>query len=281
MTGQDQPRRRPAPRPLGLSPGALIATAAAGVLLVAFAVGLAGSPVAIAGALLAALVLAAAALAVSRRQRRATRPRRATIKSMTTPPAQPARHGTPEPVAPPLASGGATEGVAHDLALEAVRQLHAPAAAVLVPRGRRLVSAASAGDWALARRIQHEHDTAGAPPGSRPLSAAPAEGTEGAPPEFPLDDFLPRLLGLYSRAVPFERWHELSDVPPALLPLAALADRGAAVAVALRHRRRLAGLWLLARRPGDQAYSDAELGTLEQMARQAGPALAKTLSRDA
>jgi GAF domain-containing protein len=152
--------------------------------------------------------------------------------------------------------------------------------AVLVPRGRRLVSAGSAGDWALARRIQREHDAAALPPGVQPLNAAAATGAEAEAPEFPLDDFLPRLLGLYSRAVPFERWHDLADVPPALLPLVALADRGAAVAVAVRHRRRLAGLCVLARRPANQAYTDAELGTLEHLARQAAPGLAKALTNE-
>jgi GAF domain-containing protein len=161
-----------------------------------------------------------------------------------------------------------------------VRQLRAPAAAVLVPRGRRLVAAASAGDWALARRIQREHDAATAPPGAQPPAAASPHDREAEPPEFPVDDVMPRLLALYPRAVPFERWHELADVPPALLPLVALADRGAAVAVALRHRQRLAGLWVLARRAGDQAYTDAELGTLERLAQQAGPALAKALAGD-
>jgi hypothetical protein len=168
--------------------------------------------------------------------------------------------------------------LAHDLAAEAVRDLHAPAAAVLVPRGRRLISAGTAGDWGLARRIQQEHDATDAAPGMRPPSA-PDSGNDD-PPEFALDDMLPRLLGLYPRALPFERWHELGDVPPALLPLVALADRGAAVAVALRHRRRLAGLWVLARRPGDQRYTDAELLTLERLAQQAAPALARALPRD-
>jgi hypothetical protein len=268
-----------------------------GALLVAVAVALAGSPVAIAAALLAAVVLAGLGLVghvLERRlMRRAQVAGRATIWEVPAPP-EPKREAASEAQDDRMAPNPTddlttatpatvpTAPVARDLALEAVRELHAPAAAVLVPRGRRLVPAASAGDWALARRIQREQDAAAAPPGTSPVSAASATGSENGdePPEFPLDDFLPRLLGLYPRAVPFERWHELGDVPPALLPLVALADRGAAVAVTLRHRRRLAGLWVLGRRSGGRTYSDAELGRLERLAQRAAPALAKAMNGD-
>jgi hypothetical protein len=264
------------------------------VLLVAVAVALAGSPVAVTTALLLAAVLAGLGLAghvLERRlMRRAPVAGRATIWEVPAPP-EPKREAAPEAPDDRTAASSSGEAgaatpamvpsapVARDLALEAVRELHAPAAAVLVPRGRRLVPAATAGDWALARRIQREQDAAAAPPGTSPVRAASASSSENGdePPEFPLDDFLPRLLGLYPRAVPFERWHELGDVPPALLPLVALADRGAAVAVTLRHRRRLTGLWILGRRPGGQAYSDAELGRLERLAQRAAPALAKAM----
>jgi len=293
---------------MGLGWSTLAITAAAGALLVAVSVGIAGSVVAIAGALLIATALGVLSLVVKRVGLGGTRPRTIRVRpsERRPPPAtssgadrkvereirrESSRDdesdldlaGTPVdgPWSPDVTLGGAfaaaVTGMADELAQEAVHQMRAPAAAVLVARGRRLVPAGSAGDWALAKRIQLEYDTADSDPtGSAMLQV---DAGEGAPPELALDDFLPRLLGLYPRAVPMERWHELTDAPGALLPLAALADRGAAVAVALRHRRRLAGLWVLARRPGNRAYTDAELGTLERLARQAGPGLAAALER--
>jgi hypothetical protein len=175
---------------------------------------------------------------------------------------------TPAGVGPDLAA------VAGRLAQDAARRLGAPAAAVLVPNGRRLTAAGTAGDWRLARQLQAEGDAAAAAAPWRP-SGAPSPD----PPELPLDDHLPQVLALYPRAVPLERWHELEDVPAALLPLLALADRAAAVAVPLGHRGRLAGLCVVARRPAGPAYADAALAALERLARAAAPALAAALAQ--
>jgi hypothetical protein len=159
--------------------------------------------------------------------------------------------------------------VAGRLAQDAARRLGAPAAAVLVPNGRRLTAAGTAGDWRLARQRQAEGDAAAAAAPWRP-SGAPSPD----PPELPLDDHLPQVLALYPRAVPVERWQELSDVPGVLLPLAALADGGVGAAVALSHRGRLAGLCVVARRPPGRAYSSGDLAALERLARAAAPELA-------
>ena len=296
----------------GLSLATLAATAAAGALVVAIAVGTAGSPVAVTIALLVSLLLAGGALAAARAERRwrLAHPR-ATIQeagATTAPPRVPdaedvqrstSRPTPPPPVAlpapgpPPIPTlpsvpwepvgvAAAVAAVARELAQEAVERLRAPAAAVLVPLGRKLVPAGSVGDWGFARRLQREAAAAeaGEGEGALPPAGGGGDSDEAAadPPEFPVDDLLPRLLSLYGQPMPLERWRELEDVPPPLLPLVALADRGAGVAVTLRHRRRLTGLWVLARRPRGHPYSDAELGALERLARRAGPALAKAMA---
>ena len=264
-------------------------TAAAGALLVALGMSLAGSAVAVAVALVWAALLAGVGLLAERARRRAKgrsgRPRAELVTEVLPPPAPtPQGQAAPTPGAAPAGARAlsALQGLPglHALAVllaeEAMSRLRAPAAAVLVQHGRRLVAAGSAGDWALARRLQHEATRAETE--SDPAPLAGPDATDDEPPEFPLDEHLPRLLGLYPRAVPVERWRELRDAPGELLPLVALADRGAGVAVALRHRQRLAGLWVLARRPAGELYSDAELATLEQMARQAAPELARALA---
>jgi hypothetical protein len=162
--------------------------------------------------------------------------------------------------------------IAAEMARTSLHHIDAPAAAVLVPSGGRLVPAGSAGDWAAARR---EHQELAIPGLYDPA------GDDGAPPEFPLDprhDGLQRLLALYARPVPLERWRDLSDVPEPFLPLVGLAASGAAVALPVTHRRRLAGLWLLAQRGGDNPYTDAELATLLRLGRDAGRDLGEAVS---
>jgi hypothetical protein len=162
--------------------------------------------------------------------------------------------------------------LARRLADEARRRLGAPAAAVLVPVERRLKAAGSAGDWKLARRLQAETEE------SVPTGVPTVAGD--APPEFLLDQHLPLLLALYPKAMPVERWQELSDVPGFLLPLAALGASGAGAAVSLGHRGRLAGLGVVARRPAGRAFTNQELSTLERLARAAAPDLARALLAD-
>lgn len=190
------------------------------------------------------------------------------------PPSRSAGRGEPdEPVFPP-----AVAAAARQVAEAALRRVAAPAVAVLVVQGRRLRAAATAGDWGEARRQQREAaQREGAP--SMTALGTPAE--DDAPPEFPLDDYMPVLLAEYVHAVPVERWRELSDAPPYLLPLAALAAGGAGAAVSLRHRRGLAGLCVLARRATGGRYSDAELASLERFAGECAPVLAAALERGA
>jgi hypothetical protein len=167
---------------------------------------------------------------------------------------------------------GRVAHVASEIARSAVAQLAAPAASLLVTREGRLRAVGTAGDWGAARR--EIKDLAGAG-----LYDAAHDG--GEPPEFALDprnDWLPRLLAVYGRPVPMERWHELSDVPAPLLPLAGLAASGVGVAVPVTHRRRLAGLWVLAQRSGAGPYTDAELTLLHRLARDAARPLGEALN---
>lgn len=185
---------------------------------------------------------------------------------------------------PPAPAAGPDRGVPENvssvcrqIAQSGVDRLLAPASSVLIRHGRRLVAGGTAGDWALARRLQAQT------PGEAPVRMGGSHvnaraGDDGEPPQFPMDDALPRLLAVYTQAIPIERWHELEDAPAEVLPLAGLADGGAGVCVPLGHSRELAGLWVLARRPGQRPYSDAELRTLENAARQAAPALAAALA---
>jgi len=160
-----------------------------------------------------------------------------------------------------------------------VQRTGAPAASVLVARGRRLVAAGTAGDWALARQLQAE--TREAPPGWPGQPGGAERPDDAEPPEFPVDDTFPALLALYGRAAPVERWIELEDAPPEVLPLAGLADRGAGVVLPLAHARELVGLWVLAKRPKSRTYTDSEILNLERIARQAAPALGAAIARDA
>lgn len=274
--------------------------AAALLVLVAF-FARAGSPVAVIVVLALAAALALVALVAWMRERRA-RPRfRAPLLGRTRPaPPRPSSQSgrrieaagagdrpTPRPTgtgttASPdsgrgpydvVRSAGAFEPppgvsreaarVAHRLAEAAVRRLATPAAAVLVPLGRRLTAAGVAGDWALARQLQAETDAAAS------RGAADAE-----PPDFPLDETMTQLLAMYAKAVAVERWQELWDAPGALLPLAALADRGVGVAVPIAHQGRLVGLCVVARRPAARHFTGAEAAALERLAREVAPALA-------
>ncbi|MDQ3700864.1 MAG: hypothetical protein M3442_08090, partial [Chloroflexota bacterium] len=189
------------------------------------------------------------------------------------------------PPAPAAPDGDVPENVAavcRQIAQIGVDQVAAPASSVLIRRGRRLVAGGTAGDWALARRLQAQ--TPGDAPvwtGGSHVNAAAGDaraGDDGQPPQFPMDDALPGRLAAYTRAIPVERWQELEDAPAEVLPLAGLADGGAGVCVPLGHSRELAGLWVLARRPEQRPYSDAELRTLENAARRAAPALAAALA---
>lgn len=190
------------------------------------------------------------------------------------------------PPAPAAAPGGDVPknvaAVCRQIAQIGVDQVAAPASSVLIRRGRRLVAGGTAGDWALARRLQAQ--TPGDAPvwtGGSHVNAAAGDagaGDDGQPPQFPMDDALAGRLAAYARAIPVERWQELEDAPAEVLPLAGLADGGAGVCVPLGHSRELAGLWVLARRPEQRPYSDAELRTLENAARRAAPALAAALA---
>ncbi len=293
------------------APLALIA--AAGALLLALFVAPSGSTVAVTGALTIAGVLAAIAAVAFLRRRAAggqapggtgwghTRQHTPhpvpggvpgvapTDASSSMPPGiAPVRPDHVAPAIPPVARGGAGDFVPLDktseevaaicrrLAQTGVEQMSTAASSVLILHRRRLVPAGTAGDWALARRLLAETRAdapvwqGGAVTGAVPLDA-------GEPPQFPMDDTLPLRLAVYQQAIPMERWEELEDAPPDVLPLAGLADHGTGVAVPLGHGREFVGLWVLARRPKGRPYSDAELHTLERAARQVGPALSAAL----
>jgi hypothetical protein len=79
---------------------------------------------------------------------------------------------------------------------------------------------------------------------------------------------------MYARPVVVERWQELWDAPAALLPLAALADRGVGIVAPLAHQERLVGLCVVARRPAGRHFTGAEAAALERLAREVSPALA-------
>ena len=257
-------------------PWATIAgVAALGVLMLAFFHARAGGTIGLVVALLISAALGITALVLSRSGAAPRLPRRLVGQAPSTSPARPVPLRppplTPAPPGPPLS--GPVAQVAAEIARNAISQLSAPASSVLITREGRLSAAGSAGDWAAARR--NLKTLAG--PG--PYDAA-SDG--GDPPEFTLDprnDWLPRLLALYDRPVPMERWQELSDVPGPLLPLVGLAASGVGVAIPVTHRRRLAGLWLLARRGETDHYTDAELTLLHRLARDAGRPLAEALDR--
>jgi hypothetical protein len=253
------------------------------VALLAFFHARAGGSVGVVAALVIAGALGAAALALALRGAPARDRAEARTVALPSLPdlARPA--GLPAPALPiDAASGlqrsgdlppvsGRVAHVATEIARSAVAQLAAPAASLLVTREGRLRAAGTAGDWGAARREMKDLAGAG-------LYDAAHDG--GEPPEFALDprnDWLPRLLALYGRPVPMERWHELSDVPAPLLPLAGLAASGVGVAVPLTHRRRLAGLWVLAQRSGARPYTDAELTLLHRLARDAARPLSEAL----
>ena len=266
----------------------LLAVSAASALLLAFFHARAGGSVGVVAALVIATALGLSAVITARGPRR----RHSSLPTLSPPPDAPAPSplppfpnltalptrpavAPPPPLAPlaadtgPLPTGRLAR-VATELARAAVAQLSAPASSLLISRDGRLRAAGSAGDWGAARR--GVTDLAGAG-----LYDAAHDG--GEPPEFPLDprnDWLPRLLALYGRPVPMERWHELSDVPAPLLPLVALAASGVGVAIPLSHRRRLAGLWVLAQRVGGP-YTDDELGLLQRLARDHSRSLAEAL----
>lgn len=148
------------------------------------------------------------------------------------------------------------EGLARDFQAVA----GAIAAAVLVRRGRRLVPLVSSGNWSAARVVR-----AGSAPGTFVSRGAPSDA---APPEFPVDDQLADVLALLSKALPFERWQEIEDVPPGLLPLVGLADQGASLGVACTYRRGFLALWVASGRDGLRRFSDHDLGALEAFVRE-------------
>jgi hypothetical protein len=191
--------------------------------------------------------------------------------SPSTPPPDGDWPSQPEPAVPPEVAAAA-----HRLAADAAAGVSAPAAAVLTVQGRRLRAAGTAGDWAEARRLLRGPDEARLPGAS--LGARGDDSDDDAPPEFPLDEHMPLVLAQYARAIPMEQWADLADAPPFLLPLAALADRGAGAAVSVRYRRRLAGVLVVARRP-DKRFSASDLAALERLASAAGPTLGAALAR--
>ncbi|HEV2125658.1 MAG TPA: hypothetical protein VGW38_23135 [Chloroflexota bacterium] len=264
--------REPQPVPLGL----FVAMAAVGVLLLTFFIARSGSAVAFTLALGLATGLGAIAAALWWRGRRRGHPRGNPAGSPPGSSTRPAPSGTSKPSAELGEEGNkpmASEQIVGVLTHLAITKFEAPASAILVVQGRRLVSAGSAGDWAIARRLMMEAETAG--------MVHPTSG-EDEPPAFPLDpsnDWLERFLGLYHQPVPMERWKELSDVPPPLVPLVGLASNAVGVAVPLTYRRRLYGLWILAQRPGQRHYTDAELAIIERLAQEHGQQLGSTLSR--
>ncbi len=286
---------RPAPRPPeaafgGLSWPSIGLLIAAGALLVALFDAPSGSAIAVGAALLVALAGGLLALVW---RRHAARPGawRLPVAGSSEPAGGPGGQAAGPPPPAPLAAeaapgepGDGTEdaagiealgpravALARALASEVQQHLSAPAAAVLLATGRRLVAAGSAGDWALARRLQREHDAAAGLGGS--LASPAAGGADTLPPSFTLDDYLPQALAVYTQPVAIERWREVTDVPPALLPLAALAAEGVGALVAIAHRRRFAGLCVVARRASGRAYVDSDLRTLARLVRNASAEL--------
>jgi hypothetical protein len=144
----------------------------------------------------------------------------------------------------------------------------AVAGAVLMRRGRRLVAVAVAGNWGAARDARAGSGGSG----STPLSDAPV-GT----PEFPIDDVLADALALMPRAMPLERWEELTDVPSGMLPLLALGDQGVAVVVATSYRRKLLALWVASGREGGRRFTDRDVAAFEAVARDRAPILVPAL----
>ncbi len=136
----------------------------------------------------------------------------------------------------------------------------AMAAAVLVRRGRRLVPFVSSGNWSAAREVR-----AGSAPGT---FASRDAMSDAAPPDFPVDDQLTDILAILPKALPFERWQEIEDVPPGLLPLVGLADQGASLGVACTFQRGFLALWVASGRDGLRRYSDRDLGALEAFVRE-------------
>jgi hypothetical protein len=240
----------------------LLAVAAVGALLLAFFHARAGGSVGVVAALAIAAVLTVCAVLASRRDPGGRRPR----------PAIPRLERTPRPESPARAPRrDGSQPVARDIAERAASAVAAPAAAVLMSHEGKLVATGTAGDWGTARRALGDLATAG--------PHDPAQDA-GDPPEFILDprsDVLQRLLGLYARPIPMERWRELSDVPAPFLPLVGLAASGVGVAVALSHRRRLAGLLVVARRAPESPYDDDELAALQRLAQESGRALGAAL----
>lgn len=257
------PKREPPPVPFG----AFAAVAAAGMLLLAFFIARSGSVVALVVALGVAAGFSAVAVGLWRRGRA----RRRTAAE----PAEPRSFERLQPAVKAQAmpdDSVASDRIVSALTHQAVRNFEAPASAVLVIQGSHLVSAGSAGDWALARQLMGEAES----PGVVHSTAGSEE-----PPVFPLDprnDWLQRFLGLYHRPIPMERWKELSDAPPPLVPLVGLAASAVGVAVPLTYRRRLYGLWILAQRPGQRHYTDIELASLERLAQEHGQQLGSALT---
>jgi hypothetical protein len=173
-------------------------------------------------------------------------------------------------------TGAGVAAVARDLAQQAVQRISAPAASVLVRRGDRLVAAGTAGDWALARQLQAE--TREDEPGWPAYASSSGSTDDADPPSFPVDDTFTAALAQFGRPAPLERWQELEDAPPEVLPVAGLSERGVGVAVPIVQGRYLAGLWVLARRPKGRAYSDSELATLDRLSRQIAPRLGAALA---
>ena len=96
-------------------------------------------------------------------------------------------------------------------------------------------------------------------------------------PEFPIDDVLADMLASVTRAMPLERWEELTDVPTGMLPLLALGDQGVAVVVATAHRRKLLALWVASGREGSRRYTDRDVAAFEAVARERSSVLVPAL----
>ena len=144
----------------------------------------------------------------------------------------------------------------------------AVAGAVLMRRGRRLVAVAVTGNWGAARDARAGSGGTGA----TTLPDAPV-----GPPEFPIDDVLADILASVPRAMPLERWEELTDVPVGMLPLLALGDQGVAVVVATAHRRKLLALWVASGREGSRRYTDRDVAAFEAVARERASVLVPAL----
>lgn len=144
----------------------------------------------------------------------------------------------------------------------------AVAGAVLMRRGRRLIAVAVAGNWGAARDARA--GTFGT--GAAVLPDAPV----GAP-EFPIDDTLADTLASAARAMPIERWEELTDVPSGMLPLLALGEQGVALVVATSHRRKLLALWVASAREGSRRYTDRDIAAFEAVARERASVLVPAL----